>query len=346
GLENSLSLRQKAGDIYDNPNLIVYSSVYKGAEQCIAIDDIVKANDAKATPITAGGKYNYRLTIDDEDIVFERLDPASAAVQTTVTYSGASTVKGGYLGLRSGGDGSGRNIIAYSEIRARKSANSAPQADKCGAAEQVKLPVFSNIALSKRGSLVLDDNIKEGSYISKTISAPFSVRVIIPVFKGTNAGVSISADNGASYKNDCSSGSYYYASVEDFIAGDAIIGKAKLKPASTKDEISELKEIELNYAPGSILVVKPNGAEIYKAGTAQEIAWSALDYDNNYPLKLEYSLDNGKNYSVIADRVSNSGSYSWLVPQVAETKTALVRVSDRDETSVNDVSDKVFTVLK
>lgn len=345
GLENSLSLRQKTGDSYDNPNLIVYSSAYKGAEQCIAIDDIVKINDAKATPITAGGKYNYRLTIDDEDIVFERLDPVSAAVQTTVTYSGVSTVKGGYLGLRSGGDGSGRNIIAYSEIRVRKFANRLPQVDKCGAAEQVRLPMFFNIALSKKGSLVLDDNLKEGIYISKTIPAPFSVRVIIPDFKGTNADVSISADNGANYKNDCLDGNYY-ASIKDFIAGDAIIGKAKLKPSGTKDEISELREIELNYNPGAILVVRPNGGEALTVGAVEEISWSALDYDNNYPLKLEYSLDGGKAYSIITDRVGNSGSYSWQVPQGAESRTVLIRVSDSNEASVNDVSDGVFAILK
>lgn len=346
GLENSLSLRTKTGDSYDNPNLIVYSSAYKGAEQCIAIDDIVKANDAKATPITAGGKYNYRLTIDDGDMVFERLDPVSAAVQTTVTYKGAAAVEAGYPGLRSGGDGNGRNVIAYSEIRVRKFADRLPQVDKCGQVEQVKLPIFSNITLSKKGSLVLDDNIKEGSYISKTISAPFSVRVIIPDFKGTNADVSISADNGTNYKNDCLSGNYYYASVKDFVAGDAIIGKARLKPTGTKDEVSELREIELNYNPGAILVVRPNGGEALTAGAVEEISWSALDYDNNYPLKLEYSLDGGKAYSIITGRVGNSGSYSWQVPQGAESRTLLIRVSDSNEASVNDVSDGVFAILK
>lgn len=346
GLENSLSLRQKVGDIYDNPNLIVYSSAYKGAEQCIAIDDIVKANDTKATPITTGGKYNYRLTINDQGIIFARLDPVSAAVQTTVTYDGVSTVKAGYLGLRSGGDGSGRNVIAYSEIRVRKFATLSPQVDKCGAAEQVKLPVFSNIVLSKKGSLVLSDNIKEGSYISKTIPALFTVRVIVPAFKGTNTAINISADNLVSYKNNCLNESYYYASVKDFTAGEDIVAQVRLKPADTKEGISELGELGLNYVPGLTLVVKPNGAEIWKAGTAQEIAWSALDYDNNYPLKLEYSLDGGKNYSIIADRVSNSGSYLWQVPQKAKTQKALIRISDSNETSVNDVSDGVFAILK
>ena len=346
GLENSLSLRKKIGDAYDNPDLILYSSAYKGAEQCIALDDIVKSNDAKASPITAAGRYNYRLIVNDKDITFQRLDPVSADVQTVAIYSGSSAAEAGYPGLRSGGDGNGRNIIAYSEIRARKFANPQPQVDKCGQGEPVKLPVFSNITLSPKGSLMLGDNIKEGIYISKKIPAAFTARIIVPTFKGTNAAVDVSADNGVNYKRNCSSGNYYYASLKDFTAGEDAVEQVKLKPVNTKKEISQLEEIGLNYSPGVILVVKPNGAETWLAGTTEDISWSALDYENSYPLKLEYSPDNGKNYSVIADRVSNSGSYSWLVPQDAQTKTALIRVSDSNEISVNDVSDRVFTILK
>ena len=346
GLENSLSLRQKAKDSYDNPSLIAYSSAYKGAEQCIAVDDIVKSNDAKASPITAGGRYNYRLIVNDKDIAFQRLDPVSADVQTVTTYSGSSATETGYPGLRSGGDGNDRNIIAYSEIRARKFANPQPQVDKCGQGEPVKLPVFSNITLSPKGSLVLGDNIKEGVYISKKIPAAFTARIIVPTFKGTNAFVDVSADSGANYKKDCISGNYYYASLKDFTAGEDIVAQVKLKPASTKKEISQLEEIGLSYNPGVILVVKPNGAETWLAGTTEEISWSALDYENSYPFKLEYSSDNGKNYNLIADRVNNSGAYSWFVPQVAQAKEALIRVSDSNEISVNDAADKVFIILK
>lgn len=344
GFENSLDLRTKTGDSYDNPGLVVYSSAYKGAEQCIAIDDIVKANDDKASPIGAGGKYNYRLTVNGNDIIFERIDPISAAVQTSVTYSGAFAVQSGYLGLKSGGDGSGRNVIVYSGIRVRKFVDNQPQIDKISAAEHVSLPIFSNIALSPKGSLILNDNTKEGKYISKTISAPFTARIIIPTFKGTNAGVDVSADNGANYKKDCLSGNYYYASLKDFVAGSNIVAQVKLKPASVKEEISELEEVRLNYAPGAVLMVKPNGAEIYSAGAAQEISWSALDYENSYPVKLEYSLDRGKNYNIIADKISNSGSYLWQIPLVAKTQKALIRVLDSNEASVNDVSDSVFTI--
>ena len=353
GFENSLNLRSKAGDIYDNPGLVVYSSAYKGAEQCIAIDDIVKANDAKASPIAAGGKYNYCLIVNDKEVIFERFGIASAAsgslamtgeTQAKVDYSGASPIKAGYLGLKSGGDGSGRNVIAYSGIRVRKFADSQPQVDKIGAIEQVKLPIFSNIALSKKGSLILSDNIKEGVYIGKAIPAAFTVRIIVPTFKGVNAGVGVSADNGANYKEDCASADYYYASTKDMVAGANVVGKIKLTPSTIKSAVSEFTELKLDYNPGTILVVKPNGGEVLSAGASAEILWSAAWYDNKYPMKLEYSLDSGKNYSIIADKVNNSGSYLWLVPQDAKTPTALIRASDSFEASVNDTSDNVFTI--
>ena len=355
GFENSLNLRPKAGDIYDNPGLVVYSSAYKGAEQCIAIDDIVKANDAKASPIAAGGKYNYRLIVNGQDITFERFGIASAAsgslamtgeTQAKVTYSGASPIKAGYLGLKSGGDGSGRNVIAYSGIRVRKFADSQPQVDKTGPAEQVKLPIFSNITLSKKSSLILNDNTKEGVYIGKAIPAAFTVRIIVPTFKGVNARVGVSADNGVNYKEDCASAGYYYASAKDFAAGTHVVGKIKLTLSADKSVVSEFTELKLDYNPGAILIVKPNGAEIWNAGATEEILWSALDYDSNYPIKLEYSLDSGKSYSIIADKVGNSGVYSWQVPQDTKTQKALIRASDSFEASVNDTSDNVFTIAE
>ena len=344
GFENSLNLRTKSGDIYNNPGLVAYSSAYKGAEHCIAIDDIVKANDAKASPVAAGGKYNYRLTVNNKDITFERLDQASGNLQTKVDYSGTVPVEAGYLGLKSGGDGNGRNVIAYSGIRVRKFIDNGPQVDNTAAAEQVKLPIFSNIALSKKGSLILNDNNKEGIYITKTIPAAFTVRIIVPTFKGVNASVGVSANNGLNYKEGCLSGSYYYSSAKDFAAGVNVAGKIKLTPSTDKKVPSEFTELKLDYNPGAILVVKPNGAERWSAGATGEISWSALDYDSNYLLKLEYSLDSGKNYSIIADKVSNSGSYSWPVPEEAKTQTALIRVSDSNEATVNDGSDNVFII--
>ncbi|MDD5108421.1 MAG: DUF2341 domain-containing protein [Candidatus Omnitrophica bacterium] len=344
GFENSLSLRPKSGDRYDSPGLVAYSSVYKGAEHCIAIDDIVKANDGLATPITAGGKYNYRLTVDGNDITFERMDQLNTTVQAKVTYSDTSAMKAGYLGLKSGGDGSGRNVMAYSEIRVRKFVKAQPLVNKTGALEQVRLPIFSNTALSKEGNLILYDNTQAGTYITKTIPAPFNVRIIAPVYKGANLQVNVSADNGKNYKEDCLSGNYYYSSIKDFIAGENVVAKIKLNPVDVKKEISQLEEIKLNYNPGAVLMVKPNGAEKFSAGATEKISWSALDYDNKYPIKLEYSLDSGKNYSIITDNVSNSGSYSWKVPLDAKTKTALIRVSDSNDESINDVSDNVFTI--
>ncbi|MCX5699360.1 MAG: DUF2341 domain-containing protein [Candidatus Omnitrophica bacterium] len=345
GFDNSLNLRPKAGDSYDNPGLVVYSSAYKGAEHCIALDDIVKANDAKASLIAAGGKYNYRLTVNDKDITFERIDQATAAAQAKVTYSGASVVKAGYLGLKSGGDGSGRNVIAYSGIRARKFASNGPQVDKTGAQEQVKLPIFSNIALSQKSRLILSDNTKEGVYIGKAIPAAFTARIIVPTFKGANAGVGVSADNGLNYKEDCVSTNYYYASKKDFPEGQSLKWRLKLSPQGKSAASSQLQELGLDYRPGKISLITPDGKQNLVAGENYEITWSALEYELSYKMKLEYTLDAGKTYNLIVQDTGNSGSYFWSVPNKLSPKVA-VKISDSLNGQIEDTSTKSFSIVE
>jgi hypothetical protein len=344
GFENSLSLRTKTNGIYDNPGLILYSSAYKGAEHCIAIDDIVKANDAEAAPIAAAGKYNYRLTVNGKELTFERMDGATTEAQAKVNYITRDTLRPGYLGLKSGGDGGGRNTIAYSFIRVRKFAAPEPQVAQTSEEEQVRLPIFSNIALSEKGNLILANDSKEGTYISKTIPAAFTCRIMVPTFEGTQANVSISADNGANYKEDCASGDYYYSSRKDFTSGANIVAKVRLSPGRAQSASAELEEVKLDYSPGTISMVKPNGSEAWGQGSSQDIFWSALGYDKEYPIKLEYSLDNGQMYTGIADKVENSGSYTWRIPENIESTQALIRASDSNDPAVNDVSDDVFTI--
>ncbi|WNG43464.1 MBL fold metallo-hydrolase [Archangium minus] len=92
-------------------------------------------------------------------------------------------------------------------------------------------------------------------------------------------------------------------------------------------------------APG-ITVTRPNGGESWAGGRAQNITWTARDISN---VKLEYSLDNGTTWTVIASSVAAStGSYAWTVPSTAST-AARVRVKDAFGTDW-DMSDGPFTI--
>jgi beta-lactamase superfamily II metal-dependent hydrolase len=92
-------------------------------------------------------------------------------------------------------------------------------------------------------------------------------------------------------------------------------------------------------APG-LTVTSPNGGESWAGGSGKAITWTAQDISN---VKLEYSLDNGATWTVIASSVAAStGSYTWTVPNVAST-AARVRAMDAFG-SASDMSDGTFTI--
>ena len=90
----------------------------------------------------------------------------------------------------------------------------------------------------------------------------------------------------------------------------------------------------------AITVTSPNGGESWAGGTSRAITWTARDISN---VKLEYTLNNGSTWNMIASAVAAStGSYTWTVPSSATT-AARVRASDAFG-SAADVSDGTFTI--
>ncbi|MFY0563340.1 lamin tail domain-containing protein [Archangium lansingense] len=89
-----------------------------------------------------------------------------------------------------------------------------------------------------------------------------------------------------------------------------------------------------------ITLTSPNGGESWTAGSTRAITWTTQSVSN---VKLEYTLNNGGTWSVIASSVAAStGSYTWTVPGSAST-AARVRVTDVSGTA-SDMSDGTFTI--
>ena len=94
-------------------------------------------------------------------------------------------------------------------------------------------------------------------------------------------------------------------------------------------------------AAGSITVTSPNGGENWKVGTTQNITWTSSNVTN---VKLEYSINNGTNWTqIVASTAASAGSYSWTVPN-SETTQSLVKISDAADNTVTDQSNAVFTI--
>ncbi|MFH0924245.1 MAG: LamG-like jellyroll fold domain-containing protein [bacterium] len=95
-----------------------------------------------------------------------------------------------------------------------------------------------------------------------------------------------------------------------------------------------------------LTITAPNGGETWRMGTLQEISWS----DNSGPvsnnLTLEYSVDEGENWTSIATAEQNDGFYAWTIPDAGqEAKGATrVRIIDANRDSNTDLSNANFTI--
>ena len=91
----------------------------------------------------------------------------------------------------------------------------------------------------------------------------------------------------------------------------------------------------------TIKVASPNGGEsLYPANTTT-ISWA---YRNVDQVKIEYSIDNGSSWSLIANDIPASQlSYNWTIPNTPSTE-CLIKVSDVTNYSLFDISNSTFTI--
>lgn len=121
---------------------------------------------------------------------------------------------------------------------------------------------------------------------------------------------------------------------------------AQVSLAGTKETPKPaLQMLSVEYTSGNLFIVSPNGGEQLIMGTTHQIAWSALGHDTTYPVKLSYSLDNGKTYKVIIESTENDGTHVWVLPEHVSSEDVLVKVSDRNDPTLFDASDETFTIL-
>jgi hypothetical protein len=94
----------------------------------------------------------------------------------------------------------------------------------------------------------------------------------------------------------------------------------------------------------SIKILYPNGGEILKTNTMVQIKWSSSTPKGKVILIL---YKKGIKHSVISKGTDNSGLFLWKIPQtVPEGKDYRVRIRMLNNLSVNDFSDRDFTIKK
>ncbi|MEQ9309096.1 MAG: GDSL-type esterase/lipase family protein [Balneolaceae bacterium] len=90
----------------------------------------------------------------------------------------------------------------------------------------------------------------------------------------------------------------------------------------------------------SLVVLSPNGNELFSKGTEQDITWASYDIDS---VNVEYSVNNGASWNPIGKVEASVGSLTWTVPNI-NTDSALVRISAVENSEIFDVSNKVFRI--
>jgi hypothetical protein len=92
-----------------------------------------------------------------------------------------------------------------------------------------------------------------------------------------------------------------------------------------------------------IVVTSPNGSEALIVGDTYDITWTASVAITF--VDIEYSLDSGGHWVLVASAEENDGSYTWTVPGTV-SDLCLVRISDNDiDSAARDVSDGVFSIV-
>ncbi len=91
----------------------------------------------------------------------------------------------------------------------------------------------------------------------------------------------------------------------------------------------------------ALVIASPDGGETLQPSQPHTIRWASVGTIPN--VNLEYSIDNGQNWTSIASNVPNSGAHVWAVPAVTTTQ-GLVKVTASAKSAVFDESNAGFNI--
>lgn len=159
----------------------------------------------------------------------------------------------------------------------------------------------------------------------------------------TNLTIQYSTNNGASWTNITTTAnaasSLYLWTIPNTPSTQCLI---RIVDASNTCK-SDVSEMPFTIEPPAhvINVTAPNTATTWYVFEQYNITWTSLYLPST--VVIEYSIDNGFNWTTISSSAANNGSYAWTVPNTPST-SALIRISEFGNPAVNDVSDVNFTI--
>jgi YVTN family beta-propeller protein len=123
---------------------------------------------------------------------------------------------------------------------------------------------------------------------------------------------------------------------------DTVSSQCLIRVSETGGSPSDISDSVFSIVPiPTITVISPNGGENWMVGSVHNITWTTTGIVGN--VKIEYSVNNGENWSEIIASTGNDGSFPWTIPGTV-SDLCLIRVSETDG-SPSDTSDGVFSIL-
>ena len=97
------------------------------------------------------------------------------------------------------------------------------------------------------------------------------------------------------------------------------------------------------FAEDALLLKTPANGEVISGGDYYTINWESSNVEN---IKIEYSIDGGASWLIIADSyAASAGKYLWLVPAKPTTK-GKIRISDIFNGSTASINPGTFTIAE
>ncbi len=89
-------------------------------------------------------------------------------------------------------------------------------------------------------------------------------------------------------------------------------------------------------------ILTPNGGESIVEGTSFIIRWSG---NGSFKIKIRYTTDNGNSWYIVADSLTNSGSYTWNPVPNKLSNLCKIRIDAIDGSST-DQSNSLFNIIR
>ncbi len=160
----------------------------------------------------------------------------------------------------------------------------------------------------------------------------------------TNVKIEYTINNGLNWNiitaSTPSTGYYTWTQVPNTPGTNCKIRISDASDSAPSDESDQF--FVIGTAP-ALKVISPNGNDTWLSGSSKEIRWSS---ENVALVKIEYTIDGGATWNVIANSVQSIGSYYWNNIPELNSLQCKIKISDAQFGTPSDVSDDNFAIMK